>query len=771
MRGTIVQKNNNYGYIRSFDSKQNLYFNSNCLLNIEWEELFVGMIVDFTVISGDVSKIATYIRKSPLVWLNGHIESISITPWGEKQFNIVTNLGSRTFWFLDGNTQIERDTTNFCVGDNVSFQCEGYKESRNQVYNITRQKLGYITNYDIKKETGLIDYTLHFARDKIINFDKFHIDLTKFFYLITYELVNDSVKSITIINQVKEIIFDNECHWIDGSIDRISTSNVGNEYMIISPCNGAACKIKSSFDDLNKYCDTKWLLPEHHVSYYIDDEQNAKEIMWTGYITRFPSNPTTKDLSARINSRIWTNEYEENNANLIYFRKNKIINHKSDEQQKNFWIDARIFNNIRRIPINTYDQRFKVRYALAEDKDYGIKAIKIKVIGVAKAPKPASKENDISILPEQNVVINNYYAPVYQQFNFIQNILQIDNEKFAEYLKNYFLERTRNLYSSKETIELLSDAIDSDLLSPISKEAALFEEQYNQALEVMSKKYNLQISELSIEWLSTKCELYLKTAIIVDFKLMGEVCLFSDLSAQSVFYGKFLEQLLKDVMYPLFKNNVDLSDMLTRLSHEGIKIVTSSKQTTIGTYCNAINRNIESISQVCSNCFPMKTIEEWETYWDTLNALLNEAKKIRNKTDHADYPICVEDINRMRSIIVDSDGIIAIMKTLYNCVNKSINSEIVHQSENDYDYLSFNYDKPFYGKNKKIQGLSGKVQNKPALLHISQLRCGYVKQCEIENFIEKVKNQPLWVKVFKESDKCVEVTLLGVTPDFDTLLG
>ena len=73
-------------------------------------------------------------------------------------------------------------------------------------------------------------------------------------------------------------------------------------------------------------------------------------------------------------------------------------------------------------------------------------------------------------------------------------------------------------------------------------------------------------------------------------------------------------------------------------------------------------------------------------------------------------------------------------------------------------------------RNQNIQGLLGKVLDKPALLHISKMCKAYVGQQEIERFIEKVQNQPFSVKFFKETDKGVEVTLLGVTPDFDTLI-
>jgi hypothetical protein len=519
----------------------------------------------------------------------------------------------------------------------------------------------------------------------------------------------------------------------------------------------------------------QWLELDQHISYAIDDNEKATDISWTGYITRFPINPVSNDMSAQINDKIWKNEIEDRDPKLVYCRKYKIVNAHCDESQKHFWLESRVFNNTIHIPIKTYKsfQRYKVRYALRDDKVNTKKAIKISVIGVAKAPEPSPCEPSQEIITDQNIVINNYYAPVYQQFNFIQNVLQIDSKDFADYLQNYFAHKIATLPpSNTEKAQLLSDAISNDLLpSPIT-DASLFEEQYIKALRVLSEKYNLQASTLSVEWLSEKCRVYLKTAIIVDYKLMGDICLLSDLSAQSVFYGKFLEQLLKDILYPLFKNHTTLADKLTRLSPDGIREVTSSKQTTIGTYCNAINRNVELISEVCGNCFCMKTAQEWETYWRTLNILLNEAKEIRNKTDHADLPICIEDVDKMRSLIIAPTGIITTIEILVNYINNDTHPNNGARSSNGHenDYLMFTYEKTLYGRNQNIQGLLGKVLDKPALLHISKLRKAYVGQQEIEQFIKKVQTLPFSVKLFKETEKGIEVTLFGVTPDFDTLI-
>ena len=775
MRGKIVYLCETHGQIEPLDTRDKLYFNPNSLIESQWKDLRIGMIMDFTTASNCVSNQASYVRRAPLKWFDGYIDNISTTPWGEHQWNIKTNHGSRSFWFVKENIQRIGADEEINVGDIVKFQCEGYNEKRNRAYNVTKQQLGYITSYDQNNGKGIINYAIPFVADKICNLEQYCMDTNKFFYFVAYTVSNAGPQEITILDEVAEIVFDDCLQYIDGFVEKIDSTKNEEEYIILSPTNGSPCTIKTSFDKFDVACMRQWLELDQHISYVLDENEKATDITWTGYITRFPINPISNDMSAQINDKIWKNEIEDHDPKLVYCRKYKIVNAHCDESQKHFWLESRVFNNTIHIPIKTYKsfQRYKVRYALTDDKVNTKKAIKILVIGVAKAPEPILCEPSQEIGTEQNIVINNYYAPVYQQFNFIQNVLQMDSKGFADYLQNYFDHKIAALSpSNTETVQLLSDAISNDLLlSPVA-DASLFEEQYIKALRALSKKYNLPVSTLSIEWLSEKCKVYLKTAIIVDYKLMGDICLLSDLSAQSVFYGKFLEQLLKDVLYPLFKNHTTLSDKLTRLSPDGIKEVTSSKQTTIGTYCNAINRNVELISEVCGNCFSMKTAQEWETYWRTLNSLLNEAKEIRNKTDHADLPICIEDVDKMRSLIIAPAGIITTIEILVNYISNDNHPKNEVHSPNgpESDYLMFTYEKTLYGRNQNIQGLLGKVLDKPALLHISKMCKAYVGQQEIEHFIEKVQNQPFSVKFFKETDKGVEVTLLGVTPDFDTLI-
>lgn len=775
MRGKIVYLCENYGRIEPLDTRDKLYFNPNSLIESQWEDLQVGMIMDFTAVSNCVSTQASYVRRAPLKWFDGYIDNVSTTPWGEIQWNIKTNQGSRSFWFVKENIQKISVDEEINVGDIVKFQCEGYNEKRNRAYNVTKQQLGYITSYDLNNGKGMINYSIPFVANKICNIEQYCMNTNKFFYSVAYTVSNAEIQEITILDEVAEIIFDNCLQYIDGYVEKIDSTKNAEEYIILSPANGSPCTIKTSFDKFDVACMRHWLELDQHISYVLDDNEKATDITWTGYITRFPINPVSNDMSAQINDKIWKNEIEDYDPKLVYCRKYKIINAHCDESQKHFWLESRVFNNTIHIPIKTYRsfQRYKVRYALTDDKVNTKKAIKILVIGVAKAPDPILHEPSRKMEMDQNIVINNYYAPVYQQFNFTQTVLQMDRNDFADYLQNYFGQKIANLpHSNTEKAQLLLDAISNDLLPSSITDVSLFEEQYIKALRVLSKRYDLPVSMLSVEWLSEKCELYLKTAIIVDYKLMGDVCLLSDLSAQSVFYGKFLEQLLKDVLYPFFKKHTTLADKLTRLSPDGIKEVTSSRQTTIGTYCNAINRNMELISEVCGNCFSMKTTQEWKTYWLTLNSLLNEAKEIRNKTDHADLPICVEDVDKMRFLITAPTGIITTIEILVNYINNDnlSKNEVYSPNESEKDYLMFTYEKTLYGRNRNIQGLLGNVLDKPALLHISKLRKAYVGQQEIEQFIEKVQTLPFSVKLFKETEKGMEVTLLGVTPDFDTLI-
>ena len=761
MRGTIAYLCDTYGKIEPFNTKESLYFSANSIIDLCWKELYIGMVMDFIADSSQ----ASCVRKAPLKWLDGYIDSISTTPWGDTQWNIKTKHGARGFWFLKENALRLPVKEVFNIGDIVKFQCEGYTEKRNRAYNVTKQKLGYITNYDPINCTGMIDYSIPFAKSNIINYSEFCIDSSKYFYSVAYNISNTSPLQIMILYETPEIVFDDYLKYIDGYINIIGAAKNGEEYIIISPPDGSPCTIKTSFDAFDSSCDWKWIEPNQHISYVMNDEGTVSEISWTGYITRFPIHPASKDMSAQINSDIWRNEFEALNPTLIYCRKYKISNACYDEPQKNFWVETTVFNNRIQIPIKTYKtfQRYKVRYALTDDNVHTKKAIRISIIGIAKAPEGECKEVQQRTETADNVVINNYYAPVYQQVNFVQNILQIEGKSFADYLQNYYRQRSANLpILSVEPIECLPDTVSADLLA----DASLFEQQYSLALDFLLQKYNLSASSLHIEWLSDKCKEYLKTALIVDYKLMGEICLLSDLSAQSVFYGKFLEQLLKDVLFPLFKNSPRLSDKLTRLTANGIKEVTSPKQTTIGTYCNAISRHLELISEVLGNICTTKTIEEWKIYWQQLNNQLIEAKEIRNKTDHADQPICIQDVDKIRALIIAPDGIVATIEI----VAISPEKEDCCYNEISADYLLFDYEKPLYGKNQNIQGLLGKVMGKPALLHISKLSASYVGQREIECFIQKIQKKPLSVKVFKETDKGIEVTLLGVIPDFDTLI-
>ena len=763
MRGKIVFLSKENGKIKPFKSKQSLPFNFKFLIGISPEELYENMIVDFRIVDTPTTQ-AIEVRKAPLEWYEGIVKNIGVTTWGQKQINI--NYSSKTL--TDREYQFVVDTPtmeDIAIGDNVKFLCNGnYLWDNNQVYFISKKALGYITDFNSNSGEYIIDFELPVKKTEITNNNTYKIDTDNYFYMVSYDICNNVISNVYILAETDELIFDKQEKWIDGCIKKIGNNKISGDYIIISSQNKNLRTLKTSFDSLC-YSDSKDFLEEgQHISYCIDDTTNITNIAWLGYITRFPVRQTSDDQAAYINNKIWRNEPEEINPKLIYFRKYKLNDQLTTNKNKNkYWLQCSFCNNNKSVLINTYKYRYKVRFAFKYNEEYHEKqATAITVIGIAKNKQIDNTQKTSS---NQNNAIYNFYGNV--QFNITNNIFDYNTKDFAQYLQSEFSKRFINLPQNVNIAESIDfnpfSILPIESLSETSVDT--LDSLYNIALNTfVQKPIKLKICNLILDWLSEISKIYLKSAIVIDYKLLNETCLFSDLSAQLVYYGKFIEQVLRDVLYPLFKNCNELSDKLTMQTDIGYMSILYPDKTTIGTYVNAIRSNEHILCKVCSDQYSqISNVINWEEYWQTFETALEEVRKLRNKAFHSGNIITTNEVNHMRCLLLEQGGLFDKINSI-NKLSKSLKTKQIEKG----DIVQFEFKDVQYGKEKdKINLVIGTVNSKKAKLHIGQLKEDErVTINEMNKFIEAIQNKVIPVRVKEITKYDYQVSLIGVTPSF-----
>lgn len=144
---------------------------------------------------------------------------------------------------------------------------------------------------------------------------------------------------------------------------------------------------------------------------------------------------------------------------------------------------------------------------------------------------------------------------------------------------------------------------------------------------------------------SERCQLYLKLSVIVEDALAVVGMFMEDYSPQLVLYGKALEQSLRDNLYVFFSTDSTISVWDTFKQREDPDSSNVFKNlirdmSFIGSYVFVLKNQREYISHRCvDNGIRIngKTqgFYEWKYWWKDLTGSIANAKKIRDKTDHA----------------------------------------------------------------------------------------------------------------------------------------
>lgn len=782
MRGTISSLGEKDGYIKIYNQREGYYFTEKSLMGISFDELKIGCYVDFYEsrsrdFRGKLR--ANYVRPIPNEWIHGQMVRQEQAPWGETLWIIKAEAG-REFQFFESGSCLGENIADFNMGDTVRFQCSGYYSAFNKAFMVTKKHIGYITTYKNKYQTGVIDFRYRFSLENINNSILYNFDTSKYFYLVSYDIdENDDgyAINITVIDKKAEILFDQSEKWIDGLVERKGVSKDSENYFIIVPKDNPINKFKATMNCLQRYCDLKFVEEGQQISFAIDDFAHPIDVTWLGYITRFPTNTVTKDMSGRINTKIFKSEVEKADPDLLYFRKYKIYDICSNEEGTKFWLEGVLIGGEKKIiPLRTAhtNLRYKVRFVKTEDKVYGEKAICIKVIGIAKAPNDYTVldiEDMDDIAPAQ-VIINNYYKPVYHQIN----IMQINTpEEFLEMLRtnslsNYINNISQQLYNEKKVIDGsygLEDDIASELADKIFPcEYKELSDQNIRTLESefeKARKIHPEISDDMLEKLSNDCSLYVKVAVIVEdtLKHLNQITL-GDFSAQMVMYGKALEQDLRDSLYRLILSDDELRNYVDPKGNRFSNI--SIEKSMIGNYSTLIRIKNERFASICElkqkEIIDLsKTLQEWKMWWEKLQMNIDNAREIRNRSDHAGTTVQPDALLQMNRLLFSKDGIfrsLELIRDIFACYTE--NDKLVEELDSDEEYYDF-LGHHMSGTSLIVGHLSSGRQ---AALHIREVKDGFTSPDEFKALFEKCEIESIKVKIIGETNRGFSLSMKGV---------
>ncbi len=153
------------------------------------------------------------------------------------------------------------------------------------------------------------------------------------------------------------------------------------------------------------------------------------------------------------------------------------------------------------------------------------------------------------------------------------------------------------------------------------------------------------LTDAMLEAQSERCQFYLKLSVVVEDALELPGVRMEDYSPQLVFYGKALEQALRDNLYELFHRDPELSiyNPVTHVdapdSAEAFRNKPAGK-TLMGNYEYLIAGKKERLEALCLS-HPVQpqgepAPESWKGWWEQLRRAICRAREIRNLMGHAD---------------------------------------------------------------------------------------------------------------------------------------
>lgn len=262
---------------------------------------------------------------------------------------------------------------------------------------------------------------------------------------------------------------------------------------------------------------------------------------------------------------------------------------------------------------------------------------------------------------------NNYQQTVMAGgFDRLFEILELNPSQMGGRLHDMFKASLPTIVDADQAAEHIStmfipEAVESGTLEEFQEEQKTLEIKF----QAVRSKVLPNLDDDLMDLLSVKCRLYLQIAVVVedalsvldDFKL-------GDLSAQMVMYGKVLEQQLRDNLYTLFHKEDGLKhfDTYTKQNNpysDKTFASMSVKKTCIGNYVYLMQDCSSHLKDLCSSnavCYNTGVItSQW---WNQLGSDVNDARDLRNRTDHAGSETNKANLSSMHDLLFGSGQIL-----------------------------------------------------------------------------------------------------------------
>ena len=202
-----------------------------------------------------------------------------------------------------------------------------------------------------------------------------------------------------------------------------------------------------------------------------------------------------------------------------------------------------------------------------------------------------------------------------------------------------------------------------------------FNTRFNESLKILGLED--LVTEARLNNLSKPCQFYLKSAIIVD-ALADKGCkLFEDFAIKVLYYGKCIEQNMREKFFKLFKecepyNRFNSREPLRWFASKEVNTGDFGKEsyqgkTTLGNYSKFINL---LNSQLAEDSYNRKielneaknqpsSVDEWKDWWKHFQEDLHDITKTRNLGAHANYKKATdEDIKRIKDKLLNPEGLL-----------------------------------------------------------------------------------------------------------------
>lgn len=186
---------------------------------------------------------------------------------------------------------------------------------------------------------------------------------------------------------------------------------------------------------------------------------------------------------------------------------------------------------------------------------------------------------------------------------------------------------------------------DQNLINVPPTEQETLDDRFRQA----QANARRNLPDALLDQLSPRCKFYLKLAVVVEDALspLG-AGIMSDYSPYLLFYGKALEQALRDNLFPLFHEEEELSSYDTYAdppckneNSNNCFRRKSAKKCMIGNFEYLIRYQAGYLGELCDQQGiealdgTLLSREEWIAWWNDLHNQVDSARKIRNLADHS----------------------------------------------------------------------------------------------------------------------------------------